>query len=256
MTAAEVKAALRRRHRSPQDGAWACVEEACCGWNSRGTGGIDLLAIGAWKTAKVKGAIRCGDRAAGTSFPVVAYEVKVDRSDFRRELEGRPAQPRKGRRHARAATGAWPEKAQYALDRSNYFFFAVPRGLLSDEEIEMTNPWKKGKLWVPSVAGLIEVGEAGRCYVRRDATPNANPKIFTSGEIGELVRHALDPASVRKARLEVSRLQKQLEETQATARRRFEEKLGLKAQIEALEEELQRMKTRNDKEQTELVPWI
>lgn len=64
MTAADVKAALRRRHPGDDDGAmvgqWTCIEE----WRA-----IDMLALNAWSKADV-----------------VGYEVKVSRSDMRGEL--------------------------------------------------------------------------------------------------------------------------------------------------------------------------
>src|ERR1041384_3669339 len=52
-TAAEVKAALRRRH--PEGGGmWVCIDEAFSGI-ANGCGGIDLLAVGAWRSAKAPG---------------------------------------------------------------------------------------------------------------------------------------------------------------------------------------------------------
>ena len=58
-------------------------------------------------------------------FKTLAYEVKVSRHDFFRELEK-------------------PEKRQAALSVSNQFYFAVPSGLVSPAE-------------VPKEAGLIYV---------------------------------------------------------------------------------------------------
>jgi hypothetical protein len=55
MTAAEVKEAVRRRHGCfGSSGEWVCIEEAFSGWSSMG-GGIDVFAIGVWRTAKANG---------------------------------------------------------------------------------------------------------------------------------------------------------------------------------------------------------
>jgi hypothetical protein len=64
VTAAEIKAALRRRHPAEMVGSmvgqWTCIEE----WAN-----VDLLALNAWRNADV-----------------IGYEVKVSRSDYRQEL--------------------------------------------------------------------------------------------------------------------------------------------------------------------------
>jgi hypothetical protein len=103
-TAADVKAALRRRH--PGDpagsmpGQWTCIEE----WL-----GIDLLALNAWQKADV-----------------IGYEVKISRSDLRREL-------------------LKPHKRSRALAATTEFYLAVPAGLLSDDEIAYEEPkWAAG----------------------------------------------------------------------------------------------------------------
>lgn len=101
MTAAEVKEALRRHHPGgtfPMPGPWTCIEE----WRS-----IDLLAISAWSSQG--------------GYARVGYEVKVSRSDLRREL----LRPQK-----RSLNVAW----------CNEFYFAVPPGLLTAEEIAYQEP--------------------------------------------------------------------------------------------------------------------
>jgi len=60
----------------------------------------------------------------------VAYEIKVSRSDFKREIER-------------------PEKRQAALLLSNRYYFAAPSGLISRTEL-------------PEECGLVEVLEDGR----------------------------------------------------------------------------------------------
>ena len=102
-TAEDIKAALRRRHpgdtHGSMPGQWTCIEE----WL-----GIDLLALNAWAKA-------C----------VVGYEVKVSRSDLRREL-------------------LKPHKRVTAVEHTTEFYFAVPHGLLTAEEVAFEEPE-----WVP-----------------------------------------------------------------------------------------------------------
>lgn len=242
MTAADVKAALAVRHGvNSGSGAWVGIEEAFCGWRSAG-GGIDYLAIGAWKTASLPGlpsagkwetCPRCGygnrtrnpecdvcdgsGRAWDASFPVVAYEVKVSRSDYRREVDGYT--PGKDAVRSRGVD-PWPAKARWALKRSHYYMFATPAGLLRDYEIKRREPWDevslaaleaevgrlRGRpLWLPPEAGLIEVDGRG-CVVKVKAPRRPAPPPLTRPEMAELLRHSLDPNSMREARLENARL--------------------------------------------------
>lgn len=87
MKAAEVKEALARRH-GEKSGEWVGIEEAFCGFQTAG-GGIDFFAIGVWLSAKAPGLPGAGRAVIN---PVVSYEVKVSRSDFRKELYGCPCQ--------------------------------------------------------------------------------------------------------------------------------------------------------------------
>lgn len=106
MNAADVKDALRRRHPAREQGfpgPWTCIEE----WM-----GIDLLAWSAWGSVG--------------NYRRIGYEVKVSRSDLRRELL-RPGK--------RALQVAW----------CNEFYFAVPRGLLKPNELDYLEPvWEPG----------------------------------------------------------------------------------------------------------------
>ena len=107
MTADDVKRALRGRHPGGYVGGvvgtWTCIEEFR---------GIDLLAWSAW--------------ASVGKYARVGYEVKVSRSDLRRELL-RPAK--------RAANVAWCDE----------FYFAVPQRLLAEEELAFVEPeWEPG----------------------------------------------------------------------------------------------------------------
>lgn len=76
-------------------GQWTCIEE----W-----GGIDFLALNAWRKADV-----------------IGYEVKVSRGDLRREL-------------------LKPHKRTRAREMTTRFFLAVPEGLLTPEEIAYSEP--------------------------------------------------------------------------------------------------------------------
>lgn len=106
MNARDVKDALYGRHPASggqMPGAWTVLEE----WQ-----GIDLLAFSAWSSV--------------SSYARVGYEVKVSRSDLRREL----LNP-----HKRSHNVAW----------CNEFYFAVPRGLLTPEEVAYQEPaWEPG----------------------------------------------------------------------------------------------------------------
>lgn len=100
LDAADVKAALRRRHPAfvPQIagvGRWVCIEE----WRN-----IDLLALDAWREAEV-----------------VGYEVKISRGDMRSELLN-------------------PTKRAEAVSLCTKFYFAIPAGMLTDDERAFREP--------------------------------------------------------------------------------------------------------------------
>jgi len=196
MNSKEVKNALVKRH-SLREGEWVCVAEAFSGYTSR-SGGIDLLAIGAWLSAKAPGLVGSGTKDRkhrppkwDATYPMVAYEVKVSRSDFRRELIG--YQPGPDTKWRTKAVPAWPGKQRDALRQSHFFMFAVPAGLLKDEEIDREASSDGRGLWIPPEAGLVEVGTDGRCRVRRKAPRRDCPPPLPRGQIAELIRHALKP---------------------------------------------------------------
>lgn len=181
-TAADVKATLRRRH--PQ-GAWVCIDEAFSGIANM-CGGIDLLAVGAWKSAKADGLPGAGRYP--TQNVAVGYEVKVSRSDFRRELYGYRSGPTAKKKKS---VPPWPGKAEIALSLVHYFMFAVPQGLLYPDEIARRAPWgdappRPGALYVPEGVGLVEVNDRG-CTVKLDAELR-EPRQWTRHEIAELLR--------------------------------------------------------------------
>ena len=209
MTAKEVLAALEARHEKAGPGAWVCLREALSGWSTM-SGGIDLLALGVWKTSKVGGCPGIGRGLA--THPRVAYEVKVSRSDFRKELEGYEpgaaalrAYAEGSRRSYPRSAPAWPDKQADALRLTNYFVFATPKGLLTHEEVERREPWPpgsrhKGKLWLPKEAGLVEVTPgSGFCRTRKDATLTAAEDLGTHAS-HELMRRAFE-LGARKATL-------------------------------------------------------
>lgn len=112
MNAAEVKDALRRRYPATQrmgyrdvPGPWTCIEEYMS---------IDLIAFSAHATP-ASGGIR------GVRYPRIGHEVKVSRSDLRREL----LRPRK-----RARALAW----------CNAFYLVTPKGLLTAAELAFKQP--------------------------------------------------------------------------------------------------------------------
>lgn len=99
LTARGVKDGLLRRHPADQF-EWTCIEE----WL-----GIDLLAWSAWGKRKR-----------------VGYEVKVSRSDYRREL-------------------LKPGKRLAAQAFCNEFYMAVPKGLLTKDELAYEESmWEDG----------------------------------------------------------------------------------------------------------------
>lgn len=109
MTSADkIDKALARRHPS---GPWLCFRELRLGSGYRGISGsrLDFYALATAPSA--------GCRA-------VAYEIKVSRSDFLRDVKA-------------------PLKQKGARLYSNEFYYATPRGLVKPEEI-------------PDWAGLIE----------------------------------------------------------------------------------------------------
>jgi len=117
MTAKEVKDALRKRHSAVSQGygvppildAWTVIEE----WEE-----IDLLAFSAHRHPQ-------GARSRKSDYPRVGYEVKVSRSDFRREL-------------------LRPGKRLKARNMCHEFYFATPKGLLTDEEKAFVQPEEWG----------------------------------------------------------------------------------------------------------------
>lgn len=108
MTAAGVKRALYARHyasSAQMPGPWTCIEE----WRN-----IDLLAFSAWSSA------------SGGRYDRIGYEVKVSRSDLRAELLN-------------------PYKRARNVEWCNEFYLAVPKGMLTADELAWQEPeWPEG----------------------------------------------------------------------------------------------------------------
>lgn len=103
LTAEEVKDALRAHHPAIAVGGAFVGRWTCL----EEFASIDLLAVDAWSSASV-----------------VGYEVKISRSDLRSELLN-------------------PTKRAVAIALTTHFYIAVPKGLLTPEEIAWREPeWK------------------------------------------------------------------------------------------------------------------
>jgi hypothetical protein len=161
VTAADVIAALRRRHAATQKlgdrtvpGAWTCVEELL---------GCDLLAIAAHK--------RPVNGPAGANHPRVGYEVKVSRSDYRKELR-------------------IPSKRADAVARTHAFYLAVPAGLLKPVELVRRAPAGDDDrtLWIPEDVGLVVVNGRG-CNVVHEAPVRTSPRAIDARTFGVCARY-------------------------------------------------------------------
>jgi hypothetical protein len=128
LTSKQIVEALRERHPASE---WFFFAELRLGtgFARDAEQRLDAWAMHAWPSSQ---------------FRRVAYEVKVSRSDYQRELKN-------------------PRKRRPALLMSNEFYFAVPSGLINIAEL-------------PPEAGLIEVNADGSCHTTlaapwRDALP-------------------------------------------------------------------------------------
>jgi len=130
-TAASIIEALRRHHSGASYGApWAFFAELRIGtgYGREAEQRIDAWAMALWPSAQ---------------FKRVAYEVKISRSDFLREIKD-------------------PGKRRRAMVFSNEFYFATPFGLLKESEI-------------PPECGLVEIRPDGRLRTVVDAPHRDTP---------------------------------------------------------------------------------
>lgn len=111
MTSGQIKTALALKH---PPGKWAFIPEMpfSTGFGKGSDNRIDGFAIGLWPSE---------------GFKRHAFEIKVSRSDFLREMKN-------------------PKKHENAMTFSNYFWFVTPANLLKPLE-------------VPAYAGLMEATE-------------------------------------------------------------------------------------------------
>jgi len=126
----EILAALAMRHSPPE--RWAFFRELRIG-TGYGKGveqRLDAWAMSLWPS---------------TGQNRFAYEVKISRGDFRREIKQ-------------------PLKRRMGLLYSNYFYFATPSGLLKPEEI-------------PPECGLIEVEPVELDDWHRARWPKGQPEV-------------------------------------------------------------------------------
>jgi hypothetical protein len=124
LTAADIHAALKQRFHWPST-EWALIEElrTGSGYRSGSENYIDAFVVNCFPS---------------TGLKRIAYEVKISRSDFTRELRQ-------------------PLKRKVALLYSNQFFFAAPFGIIKPEDL-------------PPEAGLIEV-RPNPCVENRERWP-------------------------------------------------------------------------------------
>lgn len=115
ITASTIKTLLRLRHSEPL-GAWAFFDEFIPGTGTAPSASsrIDGWAINVWPSG---------------GFVTIAYEIKISRGDFLRELKD-------------------PRKRDWALTFSDEFYFVAPYGLIDRAEL-------------PADCGLVEVSKVG-----------------------------------------------------------------------------------------------
>lgn len=133
MTSEDITRALRTLHSKPKlREQWAFFAElrVGTGYGKFAAQSIDAYALNAWPSKE---------------FHAIAYEIKVSRGDFFREI-------------------ANPAKRYPGMMVSNEFYFATPSNLLSVGEI-------------PELCGLVEVDSEGEISVVKKAEyrPKLNP---------------------------------------------------------------------------------
>lgn len=114
ITAHNIKKLLHLRHAAPRNGlgGWAVFDEFIPGTGTSSSAGsrIDVWAMNVWPSG---------------GFVTIAYEIKVSRGDFLRELKD-------------------DHKRDWALTFSDEFYFVAPKDLIKPDEL-------------PDNSGLIEV---------------------------------------------------------------------------------------------------
>ena len=153
LTSREITAALARRHPAKE---WIFIEQVRA---STGFGVSGWSPQGEWRTGRGAAAIEQSLDAWAMQLwsprEIHAFEVKVSRGDFLREIKD-------------------PTKREFGLLVSTRFWFVAPAGLIDPAE-------------VPPDSGLLEVDAAGSVRTRRQA-PAHTPQIPDWGFVGSLLR--------------------------------------------------------------------
>lgn len=92
---------LLRHHHTTKQNQWATFVELRNGTGMHSITGIDFFAVNTWPSKH---------------FHTIAYEIKVSRSDFAKELQ-------------------WPDKRAFAESVANQCMFVVPNGLVRPDEV-------------------------------------------------------------------------------------------------------------------------
>ena len=177
MTAAEVKIALATKHSPPE---WASFSEL-----RDGTGWSALRSYDFWT-------IRCWGGSGGST--AIAYEVKVSRGDFLKELQQ-------------------PDKRKSAECYSHECYFAAPAGLIKPEE-------------VPIGWGLLEVLASGA--TRRKVIAQQRDVQFDTPFVCTIARRSAEiAAGERKILLKFGGDEITEESLEAIIENRLSERVGL-----------------------------
>lgn len=175
MTTKEVLDGLERIHPDEQ-GEWLFLREAL---------GIDGLALHCW---------------AGSSkarYERIGYEVKVSRSDFRREIRN-------------------PLKRAGAMAIVDRFYFACPEGLIAAHE-------------VPPGCGLVWVGRRTRAVVK---APRLQPRGLTRHETVRLLRGRMNPPKLQAVKARAARADEIEQRARQAADEAWAERTAAKRSLE------------------------
>lgn len=144
-------------HDKPRE--WALFFELrnATGGAAESTNYVDALALNVWKSKR---------------FRRVAYEFKVSRSDFLKELSK-------------------PEKRQWAWDISHEFWFVCAPGVAKVEEI-------------PEGCGLLQVNAEGTKLTRRVVAKQRQPRDLRIEEIAAMARRLTEAESMSSLRWQLA----------------------------------------------------
>lgn len=172
MKTTQVYESLRRFH-DETFGEWVLLRECF---------NVDALALQVWAGRTPR-------------WRRVAYEIKVSRADFRREIRR-------------------PQKRRRALELSDQFYFAAPAGLIQRSEL-------------PEECGLVEVGDDGVARVVRRA-PVRPARDLHRHEVAYLVRRRSNPYRLQRVMQVNLRLEAQLHQRELQIERLYAQIDGLR----------------------------